>query len=64
MELIKPDVPSQSFELNRYEHRLCHQLEDYRDIYTRRDRAAAGELQKQTLLIMETLVRLEQSQML
>ena len=59
--LLKGEEP-QSFELNRYEHRLCHQLEDYRDIFLARDRAAAEELEARTMLIMETLVRLEQSQ--
>ena len=62
VELIRPGEETQAFELNRYEHRLCHQLEDYRDIYLRRDRAAAEELEARTMLIMETLVRLEQSQ--
>ena len=59
--LLKGEEP-QSFELNRYEHRLCHQLEDYRDIFLARDRAAAEELEARTMLIMETLVRLEHSQ--
>lgn len=62
VELIRPGEETLAFELNRYEHRLCHQLEDYRDIYLRRDRAAAEELEARTMLIMETLVRLEQSQ--
>ena len=59
VDLMLPGQEMQSFELNRYEHRLCHQLEDYRDIYESRDRAAANRLQAQTMLIMETLVRLE-----
>ncbi|MCR5841935.1 MAG: Gfo/Idh/MocA family oxidoreductase [Bacteroidales bacterium] len=62
VDLMLPGQVLQSFELNRYEHRLCHQLEDYRDIYESRDREAAARLQAQTLLIMETLVRLENSQ--
>ena len=62
VDLMLPGQELQSFELNRYEHRLCHQLEDYRDIYESRDREAAARLQAQTLLIMETLVRLENSQ--
>ena len=62
VELIRPGEETQVFELNRYEHRLCHQLEDYRDIFARRDRAAAEALEARTMLIMETLVRLEQSQ--
>ena len=62
VDLMLPGQELQSFELNRYGHRLCHQLEDYRDIYESRDREAAARLQAQTLLIMETLVRLENSQ--
>ena len=62
VDLMLPGQELQSFELNRYEHRLCHQLEDYRDIYESRDREAAARLQAQTLLIMETLARLENSQ--
>ena len=62
VDLMLPGQEVQSFELNRYEHRLCHQLEDYRDIYEARDRAAAKRLQEQTMLIMETIVRLENSQ--
>ena len=41
VELLLPDREPQVFELNRYEHRLCHQLEDYRDIFESGDRAAA-----------------------
>ena len=59
--LLKGREP-QSFELNRYEHRLCHQLEDYRDIFLARDWEAARQLEERTMLIMETLVRLEKSQ--
>ncbi|MBO5545531.1 MAG: hypothetical protein J5951_02605, partial [Bacteroidales bacterium] len=62
VELLLPDREPQVFELNRYEHRLCHQLEDYRDIFESGDRAAARRLQEQTLLIMDTLVRCEASQ--
>ena len=62
VDLILPGKEVQSFELNRYEHRLCHQLEDYRDIFNARDRAAAAELEERTMLIMETIVRLEESQ--
>ena len=62
VDLILPGKEVQSFELNRYEHRLCHQLEDYRDIFNARDRAAAAELEARTMLIMETIVRLEESQ--
>jgi Predicted dehydrogenases and related proteins len=51
----------QVFELNRYEHRLCHQLEVYRDIFAARDRKAEEALHAQTLLIMDTIVRLEAS---
>ena len=61
VDLMLPGQPVQSFELNRYEHRLCHQLEDYRDIYESRDREAERRLRAQTLLIMETLVRCEAS---
>ena len=61
VELLLPDAEPQVFELNRYEHRLCHQLEDYRDIYASGDRAAADRLREQTLLITETIVRLEAS---
>ena len=61
VELLLPDREPQVFELNRYEHRLCHQLEDYRDIFESGDRAAARRLQEQTLLIMDTLVRCEAS---
>jgi predicted dehydrogenase len=59
--LLKGREP-QSFELNRYEHRLCHQLEDYRDIFLARDHEAVRQLEERTMLIMETLVRLEKSQ--
>ncbi|MBR4585767.1 MAG: Gfo/Idh/MocA family oxidoreductase [Bacteroidales bacterium] len=62
VELLLPGAAPQVFELNRYEHRLCHQLEDYRDIYERGDRAAAQRLQEQTLLITDTLVRCEASE--
>ncbi len=62
VELLLPGAEPQVFELNRYEHRLCHQLEDYRDIFESRDRAAARRLQEQTLLIMDTLVRCEAAQ--
>jgi predicted dehydrogenase len=62
VELLLPGQEPQVFELNRYEHRLCHQLEDYRDIYLAADREAAARLQAQTLLITETLVRCEASQ--
>ena len=61
VDLILPGQEVQSFELNRYEHRLCHQLEDYRDIYEARDREAASRLQARTMLIMETIVRLEET---
>ena len=61
VELLLPGKEPQLFELNRYEHRLCHQLEDYRDIYERADREAARRLQAQTLLIMDTLERCERS---
>ena len=62
VDLMLPGRETQTFALNRYEHRLCHQLEDYRDIFLARDRKAAEALQAQTMLIMETLVRLEQSE--
>ena len=62
VELLLPGREPQTFELNRYEHRLCHQLEDYRDIFLARDREAARQLEERTMLIMETLVRLEESQ--
>ena len=61
VELIRPGEETQVFELNRYEHRLCHQLEVYRDIFLTRDRNAEEALHAQTLLIMETLVRCEAS---
>ena len=57
-----PGQETQSFELNRYEHRLCHQLEDYRDIFLARDRKAAANLEAQTMLVMDTIVRLERSE--
>lgn len=60
IDLMLPGQEVQSFELNRYEHRLCHQLEDYRDIFEAKDRKAERSLRAQTLLIMETLVRCEQ----
>jgi len=60
VDLMLPGQEVQSFELNRYEHRLCHQLEDYRDIFEAKDRKAERTLRAQTLLIMETLVRCEQ----
>lgn len=60
VDLMLPGQEVQSFELNRYEHRLCHQLEDYRDIFEAKDRKAERSLRAQTLLIMETLVRCEQ----
>ena len=62
VELLLPGREPQTFELNRYEHRLCHQLEVYRDIFLARDREAARQLEERTMLIMETLVRLEESQ--
>ena len=62
VELLLPGREPQTFELNRYEHRLCHQLEDYRDIFLARDREAAKRLEERTMLIMETIVRLEESQ--
>ncbi|MCR4860067.1 MAG: Gfo/Idh/MocA family oxidoreductase [Bacteroidales bacterium] len=62
VELLLPGQEPQVFELNRYEHRLCHQLEDYRDIFEAGDRAAADRLADQTLLITETLVRCEACQ--
>ena len=62
VDLMLPDKETQSFMLNRYEHRLCHELEDYRDIFLARDRKAAEALQAQTMLVMETIVRLEQSE--
>ncbi len=61
VDLMLPGKEMQSFELNRYEHRLCHQLEVYRDIFLARDRKAEEALHAQTLLIMETLVRCEAS---
>ena len=61
VDLMMPGKEMQSFELNRYEHRLCHQLEVYRDIFLSRDRKAQEALQVQTMLIMDTIVRLEQS---
>ena len=61
VDLMMPGKEMQSFELNRYEHRLCHQLEVYRDIFLSRDRKAQEALQAQTMLIMDTIVRLEQS---
>ena len=62
VDLMIPGQETQSFALNRYEHRLCHELEDYRDIFLARDRKAAEALQAQTMLVMETIVRLEQSE--
>lgn len=62
VELLLPGAEPQVFELNRYEHRLCHQLEVYRDIFTSGDRAAEARLHAQTRLITETLVRCEASQ--
>ena len=62
VDLMLPGQQTQSFELNRYEHRLCHQLEDYRDIFLARDRKAAADLEPQTMLVMDTIVRLEQSE--
>ena len=62
VDLMIPGRETQSFELNRYEHRLCHQLEDYRDIFLARDRKAAANLEAQTMLVMDTIVRLEQSE--
>ena len=62
VDLMLPGQETQSFELNRYEHRLCHQLEDYRDIFLARDRKAAAALEAQTMLVMDTIVRLEQSE--
>jgi len=61
VDLMMPGKEMQSFELNRYEHRLCHQLEVYRDIFLSRDRKAQEALQAQTMLIMDTIVRLEES---
>ena len=61
VDLMLPGKEMQSFELNRYEHRLCHQLEVYRDIFLARDRKAEEALHAQTRLIMETLVRCEAS---
>ncbi|MCR5352494.1 MAG: Gfo/Idh/MocA family oxidoreductase [Bacteroidales bacterium] len=61
IDLMIPGRETQTFELNRYEHRLCHQLEDYRDIFVARDRRAAEALQAQTMLVMETIVRLEET---
>jgi predicted dehydrogenase len=61
VDLMLPGQEMQSFELNRYEHRLCHQLEVYRDIFLARDRKAQEALQAQTMLIMDTIVRLEAS---
>ena len=62
VDLMLPGRETQSFELNRYEHRLCHQLEDYRDIFLARDRKAAANLEAQTMLVMDTIVRLERSE--
>ena len=62
VDLMIPGQETQSFELNRYEHRLCHQLEDYRDIFLARDRKAAAALEAQTMLVMDTIVRLERSE--
>ena len=62
VDLMIPGRETQSFELNRYEHRLCHQLEDYRDIFLARDRKAAANLEAQTMLVMDTIVRLERSE--
>lgn len=62
VDLMLPGQETQSFELNRYEHRLCHQLEDYRDIFLARDRKAAANLEAQTMLVMDTIVRLERSE--
>ena len=59
VDLMLPGKEVQSFALNRYEHRLCHQLEDYRDIFLARDRKAARALEERTLLIEETLERCE-----
>lgn len=61
VDLLLPGQEPQSFELNRYEHRLCHQLEVYRDIFASKDREAEQRLHAQTLLIMDTLVRCERS---
>lgn len=60
VDLMLPGQEVQSFELNRYEHRLCHQLEDYRDIFAARDRRAERSLRAQTLLVLDTIVRCEQ----
>ena len=62
VDLMLPGQETQSFELNRYEHRLCHQLEDYSDIFLARDRKAAATLEAQTMLVMDTIVRLERSE--
>ncbi len=62
VDLMLPGQQTQSFALNNYEHRLCHQLEDYRDIFLARDRKAAEALQAQTMLVMDTIVRLERSE--
>lgn len=62
VDLMLPGQETQSFTLNRYEHRLCHQLEDYRDIFLARDRKAAAALEAQTMLVMDTIVRLERSE--
>ena len=62
VDLMLPGRETQTFALNRYEHRLCHQLEDYRDIFLARDRKAAEALQAQTMLVMDTIVRLERSE--
>ena len=62
VDLMLPGQETQSFTLNRYEHRLCHQLDDYRDIFLARDRQAAEALQARTMLVMETIVRLERSE--
>ena len=61
VELMLPGQPSQFYELNRYEHRLCHELDVYRDIFEARDKQAEEALHAQTLLIMDTIVRLEES---
>ena len=59
VEMLVPGKEPLTFELNRYEHRLCHQLEVYRDIFLARDRAAEEALHAQTLLVGETMERCE-----
>ena len=61
VELMLPGQEPQFFELNRYEHRLCHELDVYRDIFETRDWQAQEALHAQTHLIMDTIVRLEES---